>query len=114
MWEDVPNGLLIHGPEACAAYYVQQIQATPDLVTHYTGFFAGNQAVAEWTNNGTYTGQFPGMPPGAGQPVSFRGVDLFTIEGYKLSRITTYYDLSALHTQIGVTPACDEAATPTP
>ncbi len=114
VWEDVPNGLLIHGPEACAEYYVQQIQATPDLKTQYTGFVAGNQAVAEWTNHGTYTGQFPGMPQGTGQPVAFRGVDIFTIDGDKLSRITTYYDLSSLHTQIGVTPACDEAATPAP
>jgi hypothetical protein len=59
VWEDVPSGLLFHGPEACAAYYVAQIQATPDLKTQYTGFVAGNQAVAEWTNHGTYTGQFP-------------------------------------------------------
>ena len=114
VWEVVPSGLLLHGPEACAEFYVEQMKATPDLKTTYSWWFVDtSQAVAEWTNSGHYTGIFPGLPQGSGQQVSMRGVDLFTLEGDKLSRITTYYDLLSLYQQLGVIPVAGEAATPT-
>lgn len=115
VWEVVPSGLLLHGPEACAAFYVEQMKATPDLKTTYRWWFVDErQAVAEWTNSGHYSGMFPGLPQGTGQLVSKRGVDLFALEGDKLSRITTYDDLLALYQQIGVIPSPVEAATPAP
>ena len=115
VWEVVPSGLLLHGPEACAAFYVEQMKATPDLKTTYSWWSVdGSHAVAEWTNTGHYTGMFPGLPQGTGQHVSMRGVDLFLLNGDKLSRITTYYDLLSLYQQIGVIPAPGEAATPMP
>jgi hypothetical protein len=61
VWEDVPSGLLFHGPEACAAYYVAQIQATPDLKTQYTGLPGTRQSPSGRTTAPTRV-SFPECP----------------------------------------------------
>ncbi len=65
---------------------------------------AGDRAAAEWTFEGRYTGQIPGLPPGTGQPVSFRGVSVLELAGGAIQRNTRYFDLFGLLVQTGAIP----------
>jgi predicted ester cyclase len=68
-------------------------------------FVAGDQAAAEWTAIGTYTGQIPGTPPGAGQTVTFRSASILELEGNKVRTEREYYDAASLLAQLEALPA---------
>ena len=64
----------------------------------------GERAAAEWTFAGRYTGHLPGLPPGTGQFVEFRGVSVLELAGGAIRRNTRYFDLFALLAQTGAIP----------
>ncbi len=60
-----------------------------------------DRVVWEWTFSGTYTGRFEGLPPGTGQPVSFRGLSLYELRDGLIARKVFYTDDLTLLEQLG-------------
>ena len=75
-------------------------------------FVAGDQGAVEWVLIGTYEGQLPGLPPGAGQALSVPGASVFEFQDGKIVRETLYFDLYSLLIQTGAVPPPGAAATP--
>jgi predicted ester cyclase len=90
---------------------------TDVLIKVSNAFASGNQAAAEWSFAGTYTGAIPGVPPGAGQTVAFRGSSILLFGPKGIIRHTQYFDVYSILVQFGALPAPDAGAgqpTPTP
>src|SRR5687767_9481925 len=113
VWEEVPLNLVARGPEEIRAHLERLFAATPDIAYDVTaGFVAGDRAAAEWAITGTLTGDFPGLPPGAGQSFAVRGVSVYELSGGKIARYTEYWDAYAFLVQLGALPAPGGPATP--
>ena len=114
--EEMILGSPVHrGPEEVAAWAEVQFAGLPDLRFEVgRAFAAGDRLVLEWVYIGTYTGQFPGLPPGAGQAVSVPGVTVFELEGGRIVRETLYYDSYTFLVQTGVAPPPGTPAAGTP
>jgi steroid delta-isomerase-like uncharacterized protein len=114
VWEEIAIGLAAEGPDQIRAHLDRLFAATPDIAYEVTSaFVAGDRAVLEWVVTGTYSGDFPGLPPAAGQPFSFRGASVFTLADGKIRHYTEYWDAYAFLVQLGAIPAPGGAATPT-
>ena len=112
VWEEVPLGLVATGQPEIRAHLEHLFAATPDITYDVTGGFAtANEAVAEWTISGTLTGDFPGLPPGVGQPYTVRGASVFQVEDGEIARYTEYWDAYGFLIQLGALPP---PATPAP
>ncbi len=112
LWEEVAIGLSARGPDQIRAHLEALFAAVPDIAYEATNVVAAdNQAVVEWVVIGSYTADFPGLPPAAGQPFSFRGASVFELEDGKIRRYTEYWDAYAFLVQLGALPA---PSTPTP
>ena len=110
--EEVPTGLVYEGRDAIRGYFETFYAAFPDATMRYTNVFASDAwAGAEWTFSGTYTGQLPDLPPGEGQPLTVRGVDIIAFTGDQVRGGRIYYDLYGFLVQLGVLPP-PAAATP--
>jgi steroid delta-isomerase-like uncharacterized protein len=110
--EEVPTGIVYEGREAIRGYFETFYAAFPDATMRYTNVFASDAwAGAEWTFSGTYTGQLPDLPPGGGQPLTVRGVDIIALAGDQVRGGRVYYDLYRFLVQLGVLPP-PPAATP--
>jgi len=81
-------------------------------VEHPVAFAAGDQAVDSWVFTGHYTGALPGLPPGAGQPVTIQGLTLIELAGGAIHRTTDYYDQYGILAQFGALPPMEQAGTP--
>jgi steroid delta-isomerase-like uncharacterized protein len=79
-------------------------------------FASGDMAALEWAFSGTYSGEIPGMPPGAGQPVAFRGASILQFTDAGIARHTQYFDALSILVQLGAMPmpGAEEAAAATP
>jgi steroid delta-isomerase-like uncharacterized protein len=114
----VPTGETIRGRESIRANMEGLFAAFSDATARMPFVLvAGDRAAVEWTFEGRYTGQILGMPPGTGQPVSFRGVSILELGGGAIRRNTRYFDLFGLLVQTGAIPpeaAPGIAATPEP
>ena len=111
----VPTAETVRGREAIRANIEALFAAFSDATARMPSVLvAGDRAAAEWTFEGRYTGQIPGLPPGTGQPVSFRGVSVLELAGGAIQRNTRYFDLFGLLMQTGAIPpaAAPGAATP--
>src|SRR5687767_4748951 len=113
VFEEVPFNLEVRGQNELRIHLEALYAAFPDIAFVATGdaFVAGDRAAVEWTATGTYAGQIAGMPPGAGQIVTFRGASILELEGDKIRAEREYYDAASLLTQLGALPA---PGTPTP
>jgi steroid delta-isomerase-like uncharacterized protein len=115
VFEDTSLGIVARGRAEIAGYVLTNYAAFPDLATPTTaGLISGNHAAIEFTYSGTYTGQFPGLPPGEGQSVSFRGSHFMDLQGEQIRSVRSYYNLYALLVQIGLLPPPEASATPAP
>jgi steroid delta-isomerase-like uncharacterized protein len=104
--EEVPTGVVYEGRDAIRGYFEAFYAAFPDATLHYTNAFATDTwAAAEWTFSGIYTGQFPDLPPGEGQPLTIRGVDIIALAGDRVRGGRIYYDLYGFLVQLGALPA---------
>lgn len=111
--EDVPSGTVYRGPEEIATYPAAFFAALPDLhFAEASGFVSGERAAAEWVLVGMYTGTFPGLAPGTGQPVELRGVDILNLRDGMIQHVSSYYDSYSFLVQVGVLPVA--AGTPAP
>jgi steroid delta-isomerase-like uncharacterized protein len=81
-------------------------------VSHPVAFAAGDQAVESWIFTGRYTGMLPGLPPGAGEPLTIRGLTLIDLAGGMIQRTTDYYDHCGILTQLGAAPQLEPTGTP--
>ena len=105
-FEDVPFGMIYEGREQIAAYAAVNFAASSNLaIPTVAGFATETWAANEWTYSGSYTGQFPGLPPGTGQQYSFRGAHILELEDGLIARVRAYYDLYSILVQIGAAPA---------
>ena len=113
VFEEVPFNLVVRGQDELRAHLEAFYAAFPDIKFVVTGdaFVAGDRAAVEWTATGPYSGQIPGMPPGEGQTVTFRGASILELEGGKVRAEREYYDAASLLAQLGALPA---PGTPTP
>jgi steroid delta-isomerase-like uncharacterized protein len=78
-----------------------------------SGYQSADLVVWEWAFVGSYTGREPGLPPGSGQPVSFRGVSLYELRDGLIVRKVFYTDDLTFLEQIGfvlVPPEATSAA----
>jgi steroid delta-isomerase-like uncharacterized protein len=106
VWEEVPLNLAARGHAEIRAHLERLFAATPDIAYDVTGgFAAGDRAATEWAITGTLTGDFPGLPPGTGQPFALRGVSLFDVADGRIVRYTEYWDAYAFLVQLGALPA---------
>jgi steroid delta-isomerase-like uncharacterized protein len=60
----------------------------------------GNQVTVEWVATGTHTGDLPGLPA-SGRAFSIYGVTVVVRRDGKIVRESLYYDVAALHRQLG-------------
>jgi steroid delta-isomerase-like uncharacterized protein len=101
----VPTGETVRGREAIRTNMEGLFAAFSDATARMPSVLvAGDRAAVEWTFEGHYTGQILGMPPGTGQPVSFRGVSILELTGGAIRRNTRYFDLFQLLLQTGALP----------
>jgi steroid delta-isomerase-like uncharacterized protein len=115
LWEEVAIGLAAHGQDEIRAHLDRLFTAVPDFTVDVNnGFVAGDQAVVEWVISGTYSADFPGLPPAAGQHFSLRGASVFELTDGKIRRYTEYWDAYAFLVQLGALPATGTAAPGTP
>lgn len=115
LWEEVAIGLAAQGPDEIRAHLERLFTAAPDIGYEVTSsVVAGDRAVLEWVVTGTYSSDFPGLPPAAGQRFSFRGASVFELADGKIQRYTEYWDAYAFLIQLGALPAPEAAGTPTP
>jgi steroid delta-isomerase-like uncharacterized protein len=119
-YEDVPAGLVLHGPDEIAGYVAANFAGFPDVTLTTTrtpaglGFGAGTWAAKEWVYAGTYTGQYPGLPPGTGLATSLRGVDVLELRDGQIAHVRSYYDQYTFLAQLGLLPSPETPATPVP
>ena len=112
VFEEVPIGVVTHGQDELRAH-LDQLQAALGFSQVVTdAFVAGDWAAAEWVFTGTYSGQFPGLPPGMGQSVTIRGTSILQLEGGKIREERAYWDAYGLLVAVGAVPAPQAAATP--
>src|SRR5215212_6994834 len=115
LWEEVAIGLAARGPDEIGTHLERLFTAVPDITFDVTsGFVSDNRAVAEWTVSGTYSSDFPGLPPAAGQRFSFRGASVFELADGKITRYTEYWNAYIFLVQLGALPAPGAAATLAP
>jgi hypothetical protein len=74
---------------------------------------SGACAAIEYVVTGTYTGQFPGLPPGGGQPFTIRAVSILELDRSTIRAEREYYDVYAFLVAIEALPAPAAAGTPT-
>ncbi len=113
----IENGNTFAGREEIREWVAANLQAIPDLeVTTESVISEGRRVAWAWIYRGTYTGQFPGLPAGQGQPVELRGVSLLELRDGRIGRETVYVDNAAFLAQVGAPagPGTPEAGTPTP
>jgi steroid delta-isomerase-like uncharacterized protein len=114
VWEEVAIGLDARGPDQIRAHLERLFTASPDINYAVTsGFVADDHAVLEWVVTGTYSADFPGLPPATGQSFSFRGASVFTLADGKISHYTEYWDAYTFLVQLGALPAPGAGGTPT-
>ena len=115
LYQDIPRGTdtTLTGTDV-AGFLTPFVEATNDLLFGLrSGYRVGDRATAEWEISFRYTGQLPGLPPGTGQLVEYRGVTTFQLKGDEIQRSTDYYDFAVLLTATGALPAPPDTATPT-
>lgn len=117
--EDVAAGATFQGRVEIRGHIEAELAAFSDPGYEVRSIFtAGNWAAAEFVFSGVYSGSFPGLPPGSGQPVTLAGVAIFELGRDLIRRESHYYDAYGLLVQLGVLPAPgteeEREGTPTP
>jgi steroid delta-isomerase-like uncharacterized protein len=64
----------------------------------------GDRVMIRWTHRGTHEGEFLGQAP-TGREVTVTGIDLFRIEGGKITELWQITDQLGLMQQLGAIPA---------
>ena len=113
----VRDGNVFRGRVEIASWISANLGGVPDLTVVTEAVIAeGEQTAWAWVYRGTYAGQYPGLPPGRGQPIELRGVSLLELRDGRIGRETVYFDNYDFLVQVGALPGTGtpEAGTPTP
>jgi steroid delta-isomerase-like uncharacterized protein len=106
VFEEVAIGLVARGPAQIRAHLERLFTAVPDIAYDVTSsVVSGDRVAIEWVVTGTYSADFPGLPPAADQSFSFRGASVFEMTGGKIRHYTEYWDAYGFLVQLGALPA---------
>ncbi len=111
----VGGGNTFRGRAAIADWIAANLAAIPDLSIETHGVVLdGDRLVWEWRYRGAYTGRYPGLPAGRGQPIELRGASVMELRDGLIARETLYYDNGDFLRQVGAVPdSTPQPATPT-
>lgn len=90
----VNEGDIRHGLEAFRAFSAHMTACYKENLTDLVIFANADRGAAEFTVNGAYLADDDGLPAATGQTYKLPGGAFFTIKDGKISRVTTYYNLS--------------------
>lgn len=92
----VNEGNIRIGKPAFREFCVHMSRCYQENLTDIVVFDAqgGTRAAAEYTVNGTYMATDAGLPEATGQTYKLPAGSFFTLEGDKITRVVTYYNLS--------------------
>jgi steroid delta-isomerase-like uncharacterized protein len=94
--EDVALETGTRGKNEMKALLHRVFAAFPDLTVKLTSCFHSEEwAASDWIMGGTYTNQFPGMPPPTGRSFSVRGSTILKLHDGKISRVSLPINKSA-------------------
>ncbi len=105
----------INGQEMCGLDAANQLAnavrtAFPDSqLTHHEAVVAGNRVAIRWTNDATHQGDYLGVPA-TGKRIHSEGLDLFHLQGGKITEMWIEYDNLGVLQQIGAIPAPSQAS----
>jgi len=103
--EDVALGTSTHGKEEMNALHHRVFAAFPDLKIELTScFHSPERAASEWIMSGTYSHQFPDMPPATGRRFSVRGSSIMQLHRGRISRVSDYWNYLSLLEQVRPIP----------
>jgi steroid delta-isomerase-like uncharacterized protein len=105
----IGNGGTFDGPDAIRAWISDNLAAIPDLtMTTERVIVEGDHIAWQWVYRGAYTGAYPGLPAGQGQPIELRGASFIALVDGRIDRETIYFDNASFLAQVS------GAATPAP
>jgi len=100
---DVAVGVATRGKKEMKALISGAFGAMPDLkIELKSSFNSGDWAAGEWIMSGTYSSDYPGMPPGSGKRFSVRGATFMELRNGKMSRTSDYWNSASFLQQVGV------------
>jgi steroid delta-isomerase-like uncharacterized protein len=89
----VSGGHVFHGRAEIGAWVGDNLAGVPDLVVSTDAVIAAGDRIAwAWVYRGAYTGQYPRLPRGHGQPIELRGVSLFDLRDGRIAHEAVYFD----------------------
>jgi steroid delta-isomerase-like uncharacterized protein len=101
-YELIPNGEVIDGAEAVAAYYRETREAFPDQRNEVLALHHADEAVLmEFELAGTHRGDFRGLPA-TGRSFRCRMLAVFLFEDDRLVCERVYFDQNTILRQLGV------------
>ncbi len=110
---DVATGQTLRGPAGSRQYSQGFMTAFPDSTCEIISVVADERrAVVEFWGRGTHTGPLvtpAGTLPPTGRKAEVRFCQVLEIQGGKITRMRSYWDLNTMMTQLGLVP---EAAHP--
>lgn len=112
--EDLALNAMFVGREEIRGHYEplrSQFTDPSGAVTNVIASGDGAGAAMEWVFTGTYTGEYPGFPPGTGEQIMIRGTMIAELADGQIQHARQYYDVFGILLQLGAVPA-PEAATP--
>ncbi|PUB17221.1 ketosteroid isomerase-related protein [Yoonia sediminilitoris] len=90
----VNEGSVRHGIDAFREFSAHMTACYKETLTDIVIFVEGDRAAAEFTVNGAYLADDDGLPPANGQTYKLPGGAFFALKDGKITRVTTYYNLS--------------------
>ncbi|MEM8655420.1 MAG: ketosteroid isomerase-related protein [Pseudomonadota bacterium] len=92
----VNEGAVRTGKELFAAFCTHMNRCYAETLTDMVIMASpdGTRAAAEYTVNGTYLQTDDGLPPATGQTYRLPAGSFFDLQGGKIARVTTYYNLA--------------------
>ena len=99
--EDVAVGVATIGKKEMKALISGAFAAMPDLKTELkSSFNSGDWAASEWVMSGTYSNDYPGMPPATGKSFSVRGATIMELRNGKISHTSDYWNFASFLQQV--------------
>ncbi len=111
----VHDGDVFRGRAEIAGWVADNLGGVPDLTVTTDAVIAeGGRIAWAWVYHGSYTGQYPGLPAGHGQPIDLRGVSIFDLRDGFIARETVFFDnatfLAEADESANATPAADASS----
>lgn len=99
---DVNQGETRHGKAAFAEFCAHMAKCYRERLTDMVFLFdaTGTRAAAEFVVNGEYLATDPGLPEANGQTYVLPAGAFLAIEGGRITRVTTYYNLPEWERQV--------------